>query len=126
MLSSRWGSSNPIPPSNTKFMFQDSKSGQTHSFGDGCGEPAHNKPEKWEEEFVRKFCNNHDKVNGIRFLRGAFFDSHDAAQQIREFIRQAISESVEEETLRWTYMTSNEREHEAERILSSIQNNAIK
>lgn len=35
-------------------MFQDSKSGQTHFENDGCGESAHNKPEKWEEEFVEK------------------------------------------------------------------------
>lgn len=26
-------------------MFQDLPEGQTHSFNDGCGEPAHNAPE---------------------------------------------------------------------------------
>jgi len=80
-------------------MFQETKEGKTHFENDGCGEPAHNK-----RECMRNIERNY---------------SH-------EQVIKLISEAVEEETLRWTYMTSNEREHEAERILSSIQNNAIK
>lgn len=32
-------------------MFKDTEEGQTHSFNDGCGEPAHNTPAStgWEE-----------------------------------------------------------------------------
>lgn len=102
-------------------MFKDTSSGTTHSYNDGCGEPAHNKPEKWEEEFDRNFkyvFSEKDPIYGAENTQNK--------NAIKIFISHAISEAVEEETLRWTYMTSNEREHEAERILSSIQNNAIK
>jgi len=31
-------------------MFKDTKEGQTHSYNDGCGEPAHNSPEQPKQE----------------------------------------------------------------------------
>ena len=77
-------------------MFQDSKSGQTHFENDGCGEPAHNKPEKWEEEFHHLFeiltDSGKNLVNGRDDFE--YWSFHDS---LKSFIRQAISEAVEEE-----------------------------
>lgn len=77
-------------------MFKDSKSGQTHSFGDGCGEPAHNTPEKWEEEFHHLFEILTDSGKNIVNGRDDFeyWSFHDS---LKSFIRHAISEAVEEE-----------------------------
>ena len=79
-------------------MFKDSKSGQTHSFGDGCGEPAHNTPEKWEEEFDRNFkyvFSEKDPIYGAENTQNK--------NAIKIFISHAISESVEEEWERIAY-----------------------
>lgn len=76
-------------------MFQDSKSGQTHFENDGCGEPAHNTPEKWEEDFEEKVKTS--------YARGGFLTAdYDNSwvintESIKDFIRHAISEAVEEE-----------------------------
>lgn len=79
-------------------MFKDSKSGQTHFEDDGCGEPAHNTPEKWEEEFDQKSKTSYARGG---FLTIDFGDKWELdSESIKSFIRQAISEAVEEERKR--------------------------
>ena len=40
--------------------------------------------ESWEDRFISEFCNDHDKVNGLRWLRGIFIED------IIKFIRSTI------------------------------------
>ena len=46
--------------------------------------------EEIKNEFISKFCNDH---NGeIRFLRSIFYDEKDGAEEILNFISQALSQ----------------------------------
>ena len=65
-------------------MFQDTKAGQTHSFGDGCGEPEHNKPEKWEKRFDSMF-----DLDG-------YGDSHIVQEKVKSFIRGVVFQREKE------------------------------
>ena len=75
-------------------MFKDTSSGTTHSYNDGCGEPEHNKPEKWEEEFMGRFGVPDTVRREVKILAEKFLE------EIKSFIRQATSEAVEEERKR--------------------------
>lgn len=80
-------------------MFQDTKECQTHSFGDGCGEPEHNVPAKWEERFDRKF-NYIGAIDSVVNDRSLNIREVNIVNDIKDFIREAISEAVEEERKR--------------------------
>ncbi len=48
-------------------MFKETKEGQTHSYNDGCGEPAHNHTAEvgeWREEFDKEFFYRGDGLWG--------------------------------------------------------------
>lgn len=70
--------------------------GQTHYENDGCGEPAHNKPQGWKEEFDLKFG---DWL--VSFLNGPHGtyegDAKALIEDVKSFISQQIRKAVEAE-----------------------------
>ena len=65
-------------------MFKDTSSGTTHSYNDGCGEPEHNKPEKWEKRFDSMF-----DLDG-------YGDSHIVQEKVKSFIRGVVFQREKE------------------------------
>ena len=63
--------------------FKDLPEGQTHSYNDGCGEPAHNMPsiEKILEEFDREFAS----LNEIWRAGG-----HRMSDVLKSFLKQSF------------------------------------
>ena len=80
-------------------MFKDTKEGKTHSYNDGCGEPAHNPklPQHIEERFD-KVCE-HDWDDCAAHGEGQFccLDiEHNRNKQIKSFIATILEEATKE------------------------------
>ena len=92
-------------------MFQESKDGQTHSFNDGCGEPAHNCSTcqfengehsqacpKYVEQKLEEVGKKYDRA--IKRLGGGW--ENDLAElldenspvKVRDFVRQKMEEAL--------------------------------
>ena len=72
--------------------FKDTPEGQTHSFGDGCGEPAHNNPmptliQKQRELFDKEF----------KYLYGDKFAYDTDYPKVKSFLTTCLIEHYEED-----------------------------
>lgn len=72
-------------------MFKDTKEGKTHSYNDGCGEPAHNPklPQHIEEKFDKEFPLIRE--TGIEEAEGVFFNKDDS-DRVKSFIATILEE----------------------------------
>ena len=72
-------------------MFKDTKEGETHSYNDGCGEPAHNPklPQHIEERFDKEFPLI--KETGIEEAEGVFLTETDS-EKVKSFIATILEE----------------------------------
>lgn len=75
-------------------MFKDTKEGETHSYNDGCGEPAHNPklPKQIEERFDKEFPLIRE--TGIEEAEGIFFSKNDS-DRVKSFIATILEEERE-------------------------------
>ncbi len=53
-------------------MFKDTKDGQTHYYGDGCGEPAHNPTKKIARKYPKIQKQKLDKINNHNYFEVDF------------------------------------------------------
>jgi len=72
-------------------MFKDTKEGETHSYNDGCGEPAHNPklPQNIEKLFDKEFPLIRE--TGIEEAEGVFFNKDDS-DRVKSFIATILDE----------------------------------
>lgn len=73
--------------------FKDTKEGETHSYNDGCGEPAHNSklPKEIEERFDKEFPLIRE--TGIEEAEGVFFSKNDR-DRVKSFIATILNEET--------------------------------
>lgn len=112
-------------------MFKDTKEGKTHSYNDGCGEPAHNHklPKEIEERFDKEFPLIRE--TGIEEAEGVFF-SKDDSDRVKSFIatileeeREKISKTIRDEVIKYVQEAVKDPESDNYTYAESIPLNRL-